>query len=120
MLTKIVEFVKSSLGNKIVRKGYAERIYFPEDDAFLDGAMVTVYESGMVNLITSEEEISLHITNIEILWKTLPDPAYNEYEEEQGQENVVSIKRRHSKPPTMPFPPKPKLPTSEPEDDGAA
>lgn len=65
-------------GPTVLRSGTASRVvfYYPgEDGTYLDGAFVTVFASGVVDIIHPKEHVTTHIQNVEIIWKnarTLP------------------------------------------------
>lgn len=71
-------FFSNSRRRTVLRSGLAARVifYYPgEDGTYLDGARVTVYDSGIVDVEHVQEQVTTHIQNVEIIWKnsrTLP------------------------------------------------
>jgi hypothetical protein len=56
---------------KILKKGLAMRVIFfypGEEGTYVDNAHVTLYENGIVQLKSSQEETTTHLQNCEILW----------------------------------------------------
>lgn len=68
---------KKSLNKKeehmrIIRKGSAMRVIFfypGEEGTYVDHADVTLYENGIVHIISNQEETTTHLQNCEILWR---------------------------------------------------
>jgi hypothetical protein len=59
---------------EILRKGLAERVVFfypGEEGTFLTTAKVTLYANGILHAKNDQEEITTHISNVEVVWKTL-------------------------------------------------
>src|SRR4051812_34754285 len=57
---------------KIIRKGSAMRVIFfypGEEGTYVDHADVTLYENGIVNICSNQEETTTHLQNCEILWR---------------------------------------------------
>jgi hypothetical protein len=57
---------------KIIRKGMAMRVIFfypGEEGTYVDHASVTLYENGIVNIASNQEETTTHLQNCEILWR---------------------------------------------------
>ena len=56
---------------KILKKGSAMRVIFfypGEEGTYVDNAQVTLYENGIVNIRSNQEETTTHLQNCEILW----------------------------------------------------
>lgn len=80
MVQKVITWLKSELQPKaeestpmkILRKGPAMRVIFfypGEEGTYVDHADVTLYENGIVQIASSQEETTTHLQNCEILWR---------------------------------------------------
>ena len=80
MVQKVITWLKSELQPKagenthmkILRKGPAMRVIFfypGEEGTYVDHAEVTLYENGIVQIASSQEETTTHLQNCEILWR---------------------------------------------------
>lgn len=57
----------------IIKQGPAQRVifYYPgEEGTYIEAPVVTLYENGMVHIVSHEEEVTTHVKNCEILWRT--------------------------------------------------
>lgn len=57
----------------VIRQGPAQRVifYYPgEEGTYIEEPIVTLYENGMVHIIAREEEVTTHLKNCEIVWRT--------------------------------------------------
>lgn len=57
---------------KILKKGPAMRVIFfypGEEGTYVDHSEVTLYENGVVHIVSNQEETTTHLQNCEILWK---------------------------------------------------
>ena len=80
MVQKVLAWLKSELQPKageathmkILKKGPAMRVIFfypGEEGTYVDHAEVTLYENGIVQIASSQEETTTHLQNCEILWR---------------------------------------------------
>jgi hypothetical protein len=56
---------------KVLKKGSAMRVIFfypGEEGTYVDNADVTLYENGIVQIKSAQEETTTHLQNCEILW----------------------------------------------------
>lgn len=63
---------------KILKKGSAMRVIFfypGEEGTYVDNAHVTLYENGIVQIKSAQEETTTHLQNCEILWSFELDAA---------------------------------------------
>ncbi len=59
-------------GVRVLRHGTAQRVvfYYPgEEGAYVDQALVTLFENGIVHIRARSEETTTHLSHCEILWK---------------------------------------------------
>ena len=79
-LTTLLSWVKdpdetSNVGRKqmrVIKKGPAMRVIFfypGEEGTYVDHADVTLYENGIVHIVSNQEETTTHLQNCEILWR---------------------------------------------------
>lgn len=57
---------------RVLKKGPAMRVIFfypGEEGTYVDNAEVTLYENGVVQIRSSQEETTTHLQNCEILWR---------------------------------------------------
>jgi hypothetical protein len=57
---------------KVLRKGPAMRVIFfypGEEGTYVDHSDVTLYENGIVHIVSNQEETTTHLQNCEILWR---------------------------------------------------
>lgn len=57
---------------KVIKKGSAMRVIFfypGEEGTYVDHADVTLYENGIVHIVSNQEETTTHLQNCEILWR---------------------------------------------------
>jgi hypothetical protein len=57
---------------KILKKGHAMRVIFfypGEEGTYVDNAQVTLYENGIIQIKSNQEETTTHLQNCEILWR---------------------------------------------------
>lgn len=62
---------KSFGGSRILKQGPAARVIFfsfSDEGTYVDGAQVTLYESGIVHIVAPYEETTTHLQNCEIIW----------------------------------------------------
>ena len=80
MVQKLITWLKSELQPqagetthmKVLRKGPAMRVIFfypGEEGTYVDHAEVTLYENGIVQIASTQEETTTHLQNCEILWR---------------------------------------------------
>ncbi|NBU20818.1 hypothetical protein EBS43_05315 [bacterium] len=80
MVQKVLAWLKSELQPKagetthmkILKKGPAMRVIFfypGEEGTYVDHAEVTLYENGIVQIASNQEETTTHLQNCEILWR---------------------------------------------------
>jgi hypothetical protein len=75
-----VGFFKNNGGTgsalKVLRKGPAARVIFfypGEEGTYVDNVEVILYENGIVQIASDQEESTTHLQNCEILWKVLSE-----------------------------------------------
>ncbi|RYZ73345.1 MAG: hypothetical protein EOP09_02040 [Proteobacteria bacterium] len=59
-------------GVRVLRHGTAQRVvfYYPgEEGAYVDQALVTLFENGIVHIRARSEETTTHLSHCEVLWK---------------------------------------------------
>jgi len=55
----------------VLKHGLAKRVifYYPgEEGTYVDEAMVTIYENGIVHIVSKNEVSTTMLTNVEVLW----------------------------------------------------
>jgi len=60
------------LNIQVLKSGVAQRVafYYPgEEGSYIENVQVTLYENGMVHIVSPGEETSTHLQNCEILWR---------------------------------------------------
>lgn len=61
---------------QIVRSGHADLVLYKStdgDEMGFENCIVTVYKSGVVNILTDKEEVTVTALGCEIVWKLPPD-----------------------------------------------
>lgn len=56
----------------IIKKDNAMRVVFfypGEEGTYVDNAEVTLYDNGIVHIVSTQEETTTHLQNCEILWR---------------------------------------------------
>jgi hypothetical protein len=85
-MVRIVERVRelfrerNPVAMKILKKGSAMRVIFfypGEEGTYVDNANVTLYENGIVQIKSNQEETTTHLQNCEILWHFEVENAEN-------------------------------------------
>jgi len=84
----------------VLKHGQAMRVifHFPEEDStYVDHAMVTLFESGIVHIKSQHEETTTHVQYCEVLWR---------YESDESAAQVTPLRVIRSKgkdaPPAQP------------------
>lgn len=57
---------------KVLRKGMAMRVVFfypGEEGTYVEHVHVTLYENGIVQIDSNQEDMTTHLKNCEILWQ---------------------------------------------------
>src|ERR1700744_5462417 len=69
-LKKETDFGSQSV--KIIKKGVAMRVIFfypGEEGTYVDHPEVTLYENGIIQINSHQEETTAHLQNCEIIWR---------------------------------------------------
>ncbi len=70
----------------ILKQGKASRVIFyydGDEGTYIENVDVTLYENGIVHLVSSSEETTTHLQNCEIVWK---------FELEAGDERANKVR----------------------------
>ncbi len=96
---------------RVLKKGPAARVIFfypGEEGTYIDHADVTLYENGIVQIRSAQEESSTHLQNCEILW------AYETETAEDRSSKVRLLKPKGKEPGKRDDGPRPPSPEDRP------
>ncbi len=57
---------------RVLKKGPAMRVIFfypGEEGTYVDNAQVTLFENGILHIVSNQEETTTHLQNCEVLWR---------------------------------------------------
>ncbi len=81
-------------GVKILKHAQAQRVVFfypGEEGTYVDDAVVTLFENGVVHLRAKSEECTTHLSHCEILWRY--EPKQDQMVPQDPGANVVSMRK---------------------------
>lgn len=85
-MISIFDIFKLFSSVKVLKRGNAFRVVFfypGEEGTYIDSPVVTLYENGIVDVKSGMEEMTTHLKNCEIQWKS----------SETAENNVRLLKR---------------------------
>lgn len=89
---------------RVLKKGRAMRVIFfypGEEGTYVDGADVTLYENGIVQISSAQEETTTHLQNCEILWNFQIDALDSAAERSKNKLRLLKPKSVEPPEPTL-------------------